>query len=178
LKKTYFADPTSIIDEGAHVGAETKVWHFSHVTTGARIGERCSLGQNVYVAPRATLGNGVRVQNNVSIYDEVTLEDDVFVGPSATFTNVVNPRAHIPRKDEYKKTLVKKGATIGANATIVCGVTIGEYAFVAAGCVVIRDVKPHELVGGVPAKHLGWVCACGVTLPESLKCEACGAELK
>ena len=154
----------------------TRVWHWVHVCGGARIGERCSLGQNVFVGNRAVLGNNVRVQNNVSIYDDVTLEDDVFCGPSMVFTNVINPSSHVPRKDEYRKTLVKRGASIGANATVVCGVTIGEYAFVGAGAVVSRDVAPYALVTGVPARRCGWVCRCGVTLKGTgtITCTECG----
>ena len=151
---TLTIDPSAIVDAGAEIGEGTKVWHFTHVCKGAKVGRNCSLGQNVYVAPRAVIGNNVRIQNNVSLYDEVVLEDDVFCGPSCVFTNVINPRAHIPRKNEYKKTLVKKGTTIGANATILCGNTLGEYSFIAAGAVVHRDVLPYELVGGVPIKRL------------------------
>jgi UDP-2-acetamido-3-amino-2,3-dideoxy-glucuronate N-acetyltransferase len=160
----FTAHPSAIIDDGAEIGDGTKIWHFSHVCKGSTVGKNCSLGQNVYVAPRARLGNNVRVQNNVSIYDEVTLEDDVFCGPSCVFTNVINPRAHIPRKDEFKKTLVKKGATIGANATILCGVVLKEYCFIAAGAVVNKDVGAFELVAGVPARRLGWMCRCGIRL--------------
>ena len=178
MDSTVSVDKTAIVDDGAKVGSGTKIWHFSHVCKGAVIGSNCSLGQNVYVAPTARLGNGVRVQNGVSIYDEVTLEDDVFVGPAAVFTNVINPRAHIPRKHEYMKTLVKRGATIGANATIVCGKTLGEYSFVAAGAVVTKDVKPYELVGGVPAKHMGWVCSCGEPATPAVPCGACKSEYK
>lgn len=156
--------PTAVVDEGAEIGKNTKIWHFCHVSSGAVIGEGCSLGQNVYVASRVRLGNNVKVQNNVSIYDEVYLEDDVFCGPSCVFTNVINPRSHVVRKNEYLRTTVKRGGTIGANATIVCGVTLGEYSFVAAGAVVTRDVAAYELVAGVPAKRLGWMCQCGVRL--------------
>jgi UDP-2-acetamido-3-amino-2,3-dideoxy-glucuronate N-acetyltransferase len=149
----YYAHPSAIIDPGARIGKGTKIWHFCHIGPEAAIGERCSLGQNVYVG-KAKIGNGVKIQNNVSVYDEVEIEDDVFCGPSMVFTNVYNPRAEVSRKDEYRKTLVKKGATIGANATIVCGVTLGEYCFIGAGAVVIRDVGPYALMVGVPAKNL------------------------
>jgi UDP-2-acetamido-3-amino-2,3-dideoxy-glucuronate N-acetyltransferase len=175
----YIAHPSAIIDDGAVVGSDTKIWHFTHVAHGAVIGKNCSLGQNVYVGPKTSLGNNVRVQNNVSIYDEVTLEDDVFVGPSAVFTNVINPRSHIPRKNEYKKTLVRKGSTIGANATIVCGVELGEYSFVGAGAVVTKNVLSRELVSGVPARRMGWMCDCGIKLSEkTLKCTTCNALYK
>ncbi len=167
--------PSAIVDAGARIGAGTRVWHWVHVSGGARIGARCSLGQGVFVGNRVVLGNNVRVQNNVSIYDDVTLEDDVFCGPSMVFTNVINPRSHVPRKDEYRQTRVRRGASIGANATIVCGVTIGEYAFVGAGAVVSRDVEPHALVVGVPARRSGWVCRCGVKLTGSgtISCPEC-----
>jgi UDP-2-acetamido-3-amino-2,3-dideoxy-glucuronate N-acetyltransferase len=161
--------PTAIVDEGATIGAGTRIWHWVHVCGGARIGERCSLGQNVYVGNDVTVGNNVRVQNNVSIYDAVTLEDDVFCGPSLVFTNVYNPRAAIARKDEYRRTLVRRGATLGANATIVCGTTIGEFAFVAAGAVVNRDVKPFALVAGVPARQIGWMSRFGERLDLPLR---------
>ena len=152
-----FIHESSYVDNGAVVGDGTKIWHFSHVLSGAQIGERCSLGQNVNVGSRAIIGNGVKIQNNVSIYDDVIIEDDVFCGPSCVFTNVINPRAFVERKDEYKKTVVKKGASIGANATIVCGVTIGEYALVGAGAVVTKDVPPYALVYGSPARVMGKV---------------------
>ena len=156
--------PSAIVDPGAELGAETRVWHFAHVCAGARIGRHCSLGQNVFVANDVHIGDGVKVQNNVSIYDAVTLEDDVFCGPSMVFTNVYNPRAAVSRKHEYRRTLVRRGATIGANATVVCGVTIGEYAFIAAGAVVNRDVAPYALVAGVPARQIGWVSRTGERL--------------
>jgi UDP-2-acetamido-3-amino-2,3-dideoxy-glucuronate N-acetyltransferase len=155
---------TAVVDDGAIIGAGTKIWHFCHVCSGARIGELCSLGQNVFVAPTAVIGARARIQNNVSIYDGVILEDDVFVGPSAVFTNVVNPRSEVSRKHEYKQTRVATGATIGANATIVCGTSLGRYSFVGAGAVVTRDVKPFALVTGVPARQVGWMCRCGVRL--------------
>ena len=162
--------PSAIVDEGAQIGAGSKVWHWTHVCSGAILGERCSLGQNVYIGNRVTMGNNVRVQNNVSIYDNVTLEDDVFCGPSMVFTNVLNPRAHISRKHEYRSTLIRRGASIGANATVVCGTTIGRYAFIAAGAVVSRDVPDHALMVGVPARRTGWVCQCGVKAASPAAC--------
>jgi len=158
------AHPTAVIDAGAVIGAGTKVWHFCHVMAGARIGARCVLGQNVFVAGGVSVGAGCRIQNNVSLYDGVTIEDDVFVGPSAVFTNVRTPRAAVSRKDAYATTRVARGSTIGANATIVCGVSIGSYALVGAGAVVTRDVAAHALVTGVPARRTGWVCCCGEVL--------------
>lgn len=173
-----WAHPTAVVDAGAELGAGTKVWHFCHVTRGARIGKACVLGQNVFVAATAVIGDGCKIQNNVSLYDGVVLRDHVFVGPSAVFTNVINPRAAIIRKDEYKLTEVETGATIGANATIVCGNRIGAHALVGAGAVVTHDVPRHALVAGVPAKRIGWICRCGVTLPALVrgrtKCKACG----
>ncbi len=159
--------PSAIVDAGAQIGVGSRVWHFVHVCSGARIGERCSLGQNVFVGNRVTIGNNVKIQNNVSVYDNVTLEDDVFCGPSMVFTNVYNPRSAVTRKDEYRDTLVRRGATLGANCTVVCGITIGEHAFVAAGAVVNRDVKPFALMAGVPAKQIGWMSSFGerVALP-------------
>jgi UDP-2-acetamido-3-amino-2,3-dideoxy-glucuronate N-acetyltransferase len=156
--------PTAIIDEGAHIGSGTRIWHWSHVCSGAYIGENCSFGQNVYIGNKVVIGNNVKIQNNVSVYDAVILEDDVFCGPSMVFTNVYNPRSAIARKDEYRQTLVRRGVTIGANATIVCGITIGEYAFIAAGSVVNRDVKPFALMAGVPAKQIGWMSCYGERL--------------
>jgi len=162
----YYAHPTACIDEGAVIGQGTKIWHFSHVMPGAVIGERCTLGQNVFVANGVRIGNNVKIQNNVSVYEGVILEDDVFCGPSMVFTNVRTPRSAFPRNTSahYFRTLVKRGATIGANATIVCGVTIGEYAFVAAGAVVTNDVAPYAIVAGIPARLIGWACECGVRL--------------
>jgi len=169
--------PTAIVDDGAQLGPGTKVWHFCHVMGGARVGARVSLGQNVYVAATVVLGDGCKIQNNVSLYDGVTLAADVFVGPSAVFTNVVNPRAFVIRRDEYKTTAIGQGASIGANATIVCGHDIGQYAFVAAGAVVTRTVAAYALVGGVPARFMGWMCRCGVRLTQAkgpvLTCNTC-----
>lgn len=155
---------TAIVDEGAQIGQGTRIWHWVHVCGGARIGEKCSLGQNVFVGNDVLIGSNVKIQNNVSVYDAVTLEDDVFCGPSMVFTNVYNPRSQVPRKDEYMRTLVKKGASLGANCTIICGVTIGEYAFVGAGAVVNRDVRPYALVAGVPGRHIGWMSRFGERL--------------
>lgn len=156
--------PTAIVDAGAVIGEGSRIWHWVHVCAGARIGERCSLGQNVFVGNRVVIGNNVKIQNNVSVYDNVTLEDDVFCGPSMVFTNVYNPRSAVTRKHEYRDTLVQRGATLGANCTIVCGTTIGAYAFVAAGAVVNRDVAPYALVAGVPARHIGWMSRYGERL--------------
>jgi len=161
---SYNAHETAIVDEGAQVGDDTRIWHWVHVCGGARIGAGCSLGQNVFVGNRVVIGNNVKIQNNVSVYDNVTLESDVFCGPSMVFTNVYNPRSAVSRKDEYRNTLVKHGATLGANCTIICGTTIGEYAFVAAGTVVNRDVKPYALMAGVPARQIGWMSRYGERL--------------
>ena len=171
----YYRHKSSYVDSGARVGADTKIWHFSHIMGGARIGVKCSLGQNVNVGGGAVVGDGVKIQNNVSVYDDVVIEDAVFCGPSCVFTNVINPRAFVERKHEYKRTLVKRGAAIGANATIVCGTTLGEYCFVGAGSVVTHNVPAHAMVYGSPARVRGWVCSCGVKLDDSLKCPACGA---
>jgi UDP-2-acetamido-3-amino-2,3-dideoxy-glucuronate N-acetyltransferase len=160
----WFLHESSYVDDGAAIGAGTRIWHFCHVNAGAVIGERCSLGQNVVVMPRVRLGNNVKVQNNVSIYEGVECEDDVFLGPSMVFTNVVNPRSHVSRKHEYRRTHVRRGVSVGANATIVCGNALGEYAFVAAGAVVTREVPAHALVAGVPARTIGWMCRCGERL--------------
>ena len=174
----YFVHQSSYVDDGAQIGTGTKIWHFSHVLAGAVIGERCNLGQNVVVMPGTRIGNNVKIQNNVSIYEGVELEDDVFCGPSCVFTNVLNPRSHVSRKNEYRRTLVKRGASIGANATIICGHTIGEYAFVGAGAVVSGDVAPYALVVGVPARRIGWMCQCGIRLRlqrGTAQCESCGS---
>ena len=162
--KEYFAHETAVLDEGCQIGANTKIWHFSHVMSGAIIGENCVIGQNVMIANRVTLGNNVKVQNNVSVYEGVICEDDVFLGPSMVFTNVINPRAFIERKNEFRTTLVKRGATIGANATIVCGHTIGSYAMVGAGAVVTHDVPDYALMAGTPARQIGWVSEYGCRL--------------
>lgn len=156
--------PTAIVDEGAKIGSGTRIWHWVHISSGATIGEKCSFGQNVYVGNRVVIGSNVKVQNNVSIYDCVTIEDDVFCGPSMVFTNVYNPRSAVSRKEEYLPTLIKRGATLGANCTIVCGVTVGEHAFIGAGAVVNQDVKPFALMVGVPAKQIGWMSAHGERL--------------
>ena len=156
--------PTAIIDKGAQIGEGSRIWHWVHICGGAKIGRDCSFGQNVFVGNRVVIGNNVRVQNNVSVYDNVTLEDDVFCGPSMVFTNVYNPRSAVSRKDEYRNTLVKRGVTLGANCTVVCGATIGEYAFVAAGAVINRNVKPYALMAGVPAKQIGWMSQFGERL--------------
>lgn len=158
---SYFAHETAVIDADCNIGNGTKIWHFSHIMPNSYIGENCNIGQNVVVSPKVVLGSNVKVQNNVSIYTGVVCEDDVFLGPSMVFTNVVNPRSAIKRRDEFKTTLVKKGASIGANATIVCGVSIGEYAFIGAGAVVIKDVEPFSLVVGNPSKHIGWMSEYG-----------------
>lgn len=167
--------PSAIVDEGALIGDGSRVWHFAHICAGARIGRGCSFGQNVFVGNDVAIGNNVRVQNNVSIYDAVRLEDDVFCGPSMVFTNVYNPRSAVTRKDEYRLTTVKQGATLGANCTIVCGVTIGQHAFVAAGAVINRDVRPYALMAGVPARQLGWMSEHGerLDLPLSGEARAC-----
>lgn len=171
----YFSHPTAIIDHGAEIGNETHIWHWVHVSSGAEIGSYCSLGQNVFIGNKVKIGNNVKIQNNVSVYDNVTLEDDVFCGPSMVFTNVYNPRAAIDRKAEYRDTLVKKGATLGANSTIVCGVTIGRYAFIGAGAVVNKNVPDYALMVGVPAKQIGWMSEFG----EQLKLPLSGsAEIK
>lgn len=170
--------PTAIVDEGAQIGDGTRIWHWVHICGGAQIGNNCSFGQNVFVGNKVIIGNNVKIQNNVSVYDDVILEDNVFCGPSMVFTNVINPRSHVTRKHEYRQTRVEIGATIGANATIVCGHTIGRYAMIGAGTVVTKDVPAYALVVGTPARHLGWVCQCGVRLPNEgglLKCPDCGS---
>ena len=170
--KSYFFHETAILDEGCVVGKGTKIWHFSHIMPNSVIGENCSLGQNVVVSPDVVLGNNVKVQNNVSIYTGVICENDVFLGPSMVFTNVINPRSAISRKDQFRKTLVKKGASIGANATIICGITIGEYAFIGAGSVVTKDVKPYALIIGNPGKQVGWMSEYGYRLKFNERNEA------
>jgi len=174
MKKEYYAHETAVIDEGAKIGSGTKIWHFSHVMGTAEIGPKCVLGQNVFVGSKVKLGTNVKVQNNVSVYEGVVCEDDVFLGPSMVFTNVINPRSAIERKTEFKTTLVKKGATIGANATIICGISLGEYCFVGAGAVVTKDVKPYALVTGVPARQTGWVSRAGNVLGDDLICPETG----
>ena len=162
---SHYTHPSAVIDEGARIGAGTRIWHFSHVCAGARIGRDVSIGQNAFIAGQAVVGDRCKIQNNVSVYDSVTLEDDVFCGPSMVFTNVYNPRARVERKSEYRPTLVKRGATLGANCTIVCGVTIGAHAFVGAGAVVNSDVPDHALMVGVPARQIGWISEYGERLP-------------
>jgi UDP-2-acetamido-3-amino-2,3-dideoxy-glucuronate N-acetyltransferase len=177
----FFVHESAFVDDGAVVGDGTKIWHFCHVMPGAVIGERCSLGQNVVVMPGTRIGNNVKIQNNVSIYEGVTLEDDVFCGPSCVFTNVTNPRSHISRKSEYVPTLVRKGASIGANATVVCGVTLGRFAFIGAGAVVTSDVPAYGLMVGVPARRVGWMCHCGERLhvdAGKAECERCGSSYR
>ena len=159
--KDYFSHESAIIDEGCKIGPGTKIWHFSHIMTGSEIGEHCNIGQNVVISPGVVLGNNVKVQNNVSIYTGVICEDDVFLGPSMVFTNIKNPRSAVIRKDQYAKTLVKKGASIGANATIVCGITINEFAFIGAAAVVVKDVDPYALILGNPGRHAGWMSEFG-----------------
>ena len=175
----YFVHPTSFVDDGAEIGEGTKIWHFSHVLKKSKIGKNCVIGQNASIGPSVTIGDNVKIQNNVSVYDGVTLEDDVFCGPSAVFTNVYNPRAFVERKKEFRETLIKKGSSIGANATIVCGVTIGKYAFVGAGAVVKENVPDYGLMVGVPSKQIGWACKCGVTLKFGIdnhaECAYCGS---
>ena len=170
----YFAHETAIIDEGASIGDSTKIWHWTHVSSGAEIGEGCILGQNIFVGGKSKIGNGVKIQNNVSVYNNVIIEDDVFCGPSMVFTNVTNPRANIERKNEFESTTIRKGATLGANCTIVCGVNIGEYALIGAGAVVTKDVKPHALITGVPGIQTGWVSHDGEVLKDDLICPRSG----
>lgn len=173
-----FIHESSYVDDGVVIGDGTRIWHFCHVMPGAVIGRNCSLGQNVVVMSGVRIGDNAKIQNNVSIYEGVELEDDVFCGPSMVFTNVLNPRSEVSRKHEYQRTLVRRGATIGANATIICGVTLGSYSFVGAGAVVTRDVAAHALVVGSPARQVGWMCRCGERLagPDAGSCESCGTE--
>lgn len=173
-KQDWSAHESAYVDEGVEVGSGTKIWHFSHVLKGSKLGKRCSLGQNVVVGPNVSVGDDCKIQNNVSVYDGVTLEDGVFCGPSCVFTNVRNPRAFVSRKEVFEPTIVKRGASIGANATIRLGVTLGEYCFVAAGAVVVKDVPPHAMVGGVPAKQMGWVSHAGEVLKDNMICSWSG----
>lgn len=175
IHESAFIHSSAFVDEGAKVGAHSKIWHFCHVLGGAVIGDRCSLGQNVVVMNGVTVGDNCKIQNNVSLYEGVVLEQDVFCGPSMVFTNVMNPRSHVSRKQEYRRTLVCRGASIGANATVVCGTTLGEYSFIGAGAVVTRDVLPHALMAGVPARRIGWMCQCGEKLQGKASEVACGA---
>jgi UDP-2-acetamido-3-amino-2,3-dideoxy-glucuronate N-acetyltransferase len=181
---SYFAHESAYIDEGCRIGDGTRIWHFSHVMAGAAVGAGCNIGQNVVVSPDVVIGDNVKIQNNVSVYTGVVLEDDVFIGPSVVFTNVINPRSHIVRRDEYRRTLVKRGASLGANCTILCGHTVGKYAFIGAGAVVTRDVPDFALVLGNPGRIRGWVCVCGVklstgpTAPCSAACHVCLRQYK
>lgn len=170
----YFVHPSSCVDEGAEIGSGTKIWHFCHVMPRARIGRNCNLGQNVFVASDVTIGNNVKIQNNVSLYTGVVIEDDAFLGPSMVFTNVINPRSHVSRREEYQATHVKRGASVGANATILCGVTLGQYCFIGAGALVSKDVPDYALVYGNPARIRGWMCQCGIKL--SLKADETDGE--
>ena len=177
MGKDYFVHSTAVVDEPVEIGLDTQIWHFSHIMSGAKIGGRCIIGQNVFIGPRVILGNNVKIQNNVSVYEGVILEDDVFCGPSMVFTNVFNPRSFISRKKEFRQTLVRQGATIGANATVVCGNTIGRYALIGAGTVVTKDVPDYALVYGNPARVQSWVCQCAASLTfrsGKATCSACG----
>ena len=182
MGKNYFVHESSYVDEPCEIGEGTKIWHFSHVMADSKIGRGCNIGQNVVISPKVVIGDNVKIQNNVSVYTGVVLEDDVFCGPSMVFTNVTNPRSHVSRKDEYRRTLVRRGASIGANATVVCGNTIGRYAFIGAGAVVTRDVPDYAMVVGNPGRVVGWMCQCGVKLAlgtsaganDRATCSACG----
>lgn len=178
MSDTYFVHQSSFIDDHVTIGSGTKIWHFCHILSRTNIGTNCTLGQNVVAGPDTLIGSGCKIQNNVSIYKGVILEDDVFCGPSVVFTNVFNPRAHIRRMDEVRPTLVRRGASLGANCTVVCGVTIGAYAFVGAGAVVTKDVPDHALVYGNPAKKHDWVCECGEKLPKNLRCPSCSLQFR
>lgn len=181
MEKDYFVHPSSYVEEGCKIEEGTKIWHFSHIMAGCTIGKRCNIGQNVVISPGVILGDGVKIQNNVSVYTGVICEDDVFLGPSCVFTNVINPRAFISRKAEYRSTLIRQGSSVGANATIVCGHTLGKYAMVGAGSVVTKDVPDYALVYGVPAKIQGYVCQCGVQLQFQERvavCHACGKKYR
>ena len=181
-RNDYFIHPSSFVDEPCSIGGGTKIWHFCHIMKDCEIGENCNLGQNVVISPGCVIGNNVKIQNNVSVYTGVVLEDDVFCGPSAVFTNVINPRSHVPRRDRYKRTLVMRGASIGANATIICGVTLGRYCFIGAGTVITRGVPDYAMVYGNPGRLRGWMCHCGLKLAlgcsvdgvETAQCQACG----
>ena len=177
-KVDFFVHPRAVVDDDVMIGKGTKIWHFSHILSESHIGEKCNIGQNVVIGPDVTIGNQCKIQNNVSIYKGVTLEDGVFCGPSMVFTNIFNPRAEISKMDQVRPTIVKKGATIGANATIVCGHTIGQYAFVGAGAVVTKDVPDHALMVGNPAKQMGWACICGEKLKKNLSCAVCKKRFK
>ncbi len=174
----YFVHESSYVDDNAKIGSGTKIWHFSHIMSNCVIGDNCNIGQNVVISPDVKLGNGVKIQNNVSVYTGVVCEDNVFLGPSCVFTNVINPRSFISRKDEYKQTLIKEGASIGANSTIVCGNTIGKYALVGAGSVVTHDIPDYALVVGNPARKIGNICECGIKLDDDLCCPACKSKYK
>ena len=175
-QKDYFLHESSYVDDGVKIGAKTRIWHFSHILRDSTIGERCNIGQNVVIGPKVAVGNGCKIQNNVSIYEGVILEDHVFCGPSMVFTNVHNPRAHVVRKHEYRPTYVREGASIGANATIICGNELGKYCFIGAGAVVTKPVPAYALMVGNPARRVGWVCACGEKLPAGLICDSCNAQ--